>query len=106
MQTYNSFSALVDSSGDGLASCLTKKKDPDTPKKKVSFDMYGKENQRFKDRFRDPLLKYTDYDSAYIQDLVKRQELKERLYQVKHRTLDYRGTEDRTSRSRNLLLFR
>lgn len=91
-----------DSSSDGLASCLTKNRDPETPKKKVSFDMYGKENLRYKDRYRDPLSKYSDYDSAYIQDLLKRQELKDRLYQVKHRTTDVRGSD----RSRNLLLFR
>lgn len=90
-------------SSDGLASCLSKTKDPDTPKKKVSFDMYGKENQRYKDRYRDPLSKYSDYDSSYIQELLKRQELKDRLYQVKHRSADIRGSD---TRSRNLLLFR
>ncbi|XP_053399869.1 serine/threonine-protein kinase Nek2-like isoform X2 [Mercenaria mercenaria] len=96
-----------EATSDSLASCIPKKKDSDTPKKKVSFDMYGKENQRFKDRYRDPLAKYSDYDSTYIQDLLKKQELKERLYQVKHRAIELRGTEDRTSaRSRNLLLFR
>lgn len=94
-----------DTSSDGLASCLLKKKESDL-KKKVSFDMYGKENQRLKDRFGDPLAKYSDYDSTYIQELLKRQDLKERLYQAKHRPLDYRGTDDRGARSRNLLLFR
>ncbi|KAL4239176.1 Serine/threonine-protein kinase Nek2 [Mactra antiquata] len=99
--------SATDLSDDGLHSCLTKKKEGDSPKKKVSFDMYGKENQRFKDRLRDPVSKYTDYDSAYIQDLLKKQELKERLYQVKQRTMDLRSTGDRPgSRSRNLLLFR
>ena len=68
--------------------------------------MYGKENQRYRDRYKDPVSKYSDYDSSYIQELVKRQDLKERLYQVKQRALDLRGTDDRTSRSRNLLLFR
>lgn len=96
-----------EAAGDSLVSCVTKKKDGDTPKKKVSFDMFGKENQRFKDRYRDPISKYTDYDSSYISDLLKKHELKDRLYQAKHRTLDLRGVDDRGSaRSRNLLLFR
>ena len=47
--------------------------------------------------------KYSDYDSTYIQELLKRQDLKDRLYQVKHRTMDLRGSD---TRSRNLLLFR
>ena len=74
----------------------------------MSFDIYGKENQRYKDRYGDALTKYSsDYDSAYIQDLLKKHELKERLYQVKHRSMELRRTDDRASaQSRNLLLFR
>ncbi|KAH3847794.1 serine/threonine-protein kinase Nek2-like isoform X2 [Dreissena polymorpha] len=99
--------AMSDLSGDGLSSCLTKRKDGDTPKKKVSFDMYGKENSRLKDRYHDPLSKYSDYDSAYIQDLLKRHDLKDRLYHMKHGAMDIRRSEDRSgARSRNLLLFR
>ncbi|XP_052768507.1 serine/threonine-protein kinase Nek2-like isoform X1 [Mya arenaria] len=97
-------SAASDLSGEGISSCLTKKKEGDTPKKKVSFDMYGKENQRLRDRYHDPLSKYSEYDSSYIQDLLKRHELKDRLYQ--HRGKDVRRSDDRGSRSRNLLLFR
>jgi len=70
--------------------------------------MYGKENQRLRDRYHDRLSKYTDYDShsGYIHDLLKRHELKDRLYHVKHRGMDIRRSEDRVSTSRNLLLFR
>ena len=95
-----------DSSGESLASCLTKKKEPESPKKKVSFDMYGKENQRYTDRYHDSVTKYSSYDSSYINDLLKRQELKDRLYQVKHRPMDIRSADSRAARSRNLLLFR
>lgn len=69
--------------------------------------MYGKENSRLKDRYHDPLSKYSDYDSAYIQDLLKRHDLKDRLYHMKHGAMDIRRSEDRSgARSRNLLLFR
>ncbi|XP_060606885.1 serine/threonine-protein kinase Nek2-like isoform X2 [Ruditapes philippinarum] len=98
---------IPESTADSQSSCLPKKKEVETPKKKVSFDIYGKENQRFKDRYGDPLNKYSDYDSGYIQDLLKKHELKERLYQVKHRSMELRRTDDRAgTQSRNLLLFR
>ncbi|XP_052058106.1 serine/threonine-protein kinase Nek2-like isoform X1 [Mytilus californianus] len=111
----------VNSAGDAVAdlsidnpvsSCLSKgKKDPDTPKKKVSFDMYGKENLRQRDqRVSELLSKYSEpetYDSLYTQELVKRHELKDRLFKAKLKALEIRGLDyDVRPKSKNLLHFR
>ena len=107
---------------DGPHPCLSRgKKDPDTPKKKVTFDMYGKENLRRKDKVGESMLdkllakdytsKYTsdlsDYDSIYETELAKRRELKDRLYKAKTRAIELQGLpmESRV-KSRNLLHFR
>ena len=94
-----------------VSSCLSKgKRDPDTPKKKVSFDMYGKENLRQRDRVSDLLTKYSEpetYDSLYTQELVKRHELKDRLFKAKLKALEIRGLDyDVRPRSKNILHFR
>jgi hypothetical protein len=47
--------------------------------------MYGKENLRQRDRVSDLLTKYSEpetYDSLYTQELVKRHELKDRLFKA------------------------
>jgi hypothetical protein len=94
-----------------VSSCLSKgKRDSDTPKKKVSFDMYGKENLRQRDRVSDLLTKYSEpetYDSLYTQELVKRHELKDRLFKAKLKALEIRGLDyDVRPRSKNILHFR
>ncbi|KAK3587797.1 hypothetical protein CHS0354_042762 [Potamilus streckersoni] len=99
---------LTDSSPEGLQPCLMRgKKDSDTPKKKVSFDMYGKENLRNRPKSADFTSNYSEYDSLYLQELAKRRELKDRLYHAKARALEIRVSDpDVRHRSRNLLHFR
>lgn len=121
MREYKRKSSVdIHSSGDAVAdlsidnpvsSCLSKgKRDPDTPKKKVSFDMYGKENLRQRDRVSELLSKYSEpetYDSLYTQELVKRHELKDRLFKAKLKVLEIRGLDyDVRPRSKNILHFR
>jgi hypothetical protein len=108
---------------DGLHPCLSRgKRDPDSPKKKVSFEMYGKENLRrhdkylYKDYSIDHLLtkdytKYSsdlkDYDHLYEAELAKRRELKDRLFKAKSKIADLHDLKvDSHIRNRNLLYFR
>ncbi|XP_048736337.1 serine/threonine-protein kinase Nek2-like isoform X2 [Ostrea edulis] len=108
---------------DGLHPCLSRgKRDPDSPKKKVSFEMYGKENLRrhdkylYKDYSIDHLLtkdytKYSsdlkDYDHLYEAELAKRRDLKDRLYKAKSKITDLHDLKiDSHIRNRNLLYFR
>ncbi|XP_046551879.1 serine/threonine-protein kinase Nek2-like isoform X1 [Haliotis rubra] len=89
-------------------SCLSKgKKEADTPKKRVSFDMYGKENLRHRQRVPDYVTEVKDYDDIYTKELAKRQELKDRLIKAKVRAFDYGGVDiDTKYKARNLLYFR
>ncbi|XP_033735356.1 serine/threonine-protein kinase Nek2-like isoform X1 [Pecten maximus] len=107
----------ADFSMESRSSCLSKgKKDPDTPKKKVTFDMYGKENCRNKytvpstDTY---LSTFTDlegdYNDLYLNELAKRRELKEKLFKAKARAMEIRGIEDDIrprAKNSNLLFFR
>ncbi|XP_022335257.2 serine/threonine-protein kinase Nek2-like isoform X2 [Crassostrea virginica] len=107
---------------DGLHPCLSRgRRDPDSPKKKVSFDMYGKENLRRHERYSDYNLdnllskvytsKYSsdtkDYDNLYEVELAKRRELKDRLFRAKSKVTDLHDLKlDAHIRNRNLLYFR
>ncbi|XP_060079274.1 serine/threonine-protein kinase Nek2-like [Ylistrum balloti] len=107
----------ADFSLESRSSCLSKgKKDPDTPKKKVTFDMYGKENCRNKHTVPSSDTYFStftdlegDYNDLYLNELAKRRELKEKLFKAKARAMEIRGIEDdirpRTKNS-NLLFFR
>lgn len=107
---------------DGLYLCFLRgRRDLDFFKKKVSFDMYGKENFRRYERYldyivdnfliKDYILKYffdfKDYDNLYEVEFVKRKELKDRLFRVKFKVIDlYDLKLDVYIRNRNLLYFR
>ncbi|XP_052700276.1 serine/threonine-protein kinase Nek2-like isoform X1 [Crassostrea angulata] len=107
---------------DGLHPCLSRgRRDPDSPKKKVSFDMYGKENLRRHERYSDYTVdnlltkdytsKYSsdlkDYDNLYEVELAKRRELKDRLFRAKSKVTDLHDLKlDAHIRNRNLLYFR
>ncbi|XP_062609239.1 serine/threonine-protein kinase Nek2-like isoform X1 [Saccostrea cucullata] len=107
---------------DGLHPCLSRgRRDPDSPKKKVSFDMYGKENLRRHDRYKDYTVdhlltkdytsKYSsdlkDYHNLYEVELAKRRELKDRLFRAKSKVADLHDLKiDSHIRNRNLLYFR
>lgn len=107
---------------DGLHPCLSRgRRDPDSPKKKVSFDMYGKENLRRHERYSDYTVdnlltkdytsKYSsdlkDYDNLYEVELAKRRELKDRLFRAKSKVTDLHDLKlDAHIRNRNLLFFR
>ena len=70
----------------------------DSPKKRVSFDINGKENLRTKSRYSDctPLdFKHYD-DDLYSKELARRQELKDRLFEVKTKALQYHGLDLKT----------
>ncbi|XP_050406944.1 serine/threonine-protein kinase Nek2 isoform X1 [Patella vulgata] len=90
-------------------SCLSKgKKDIDSPKKHVSFDMYGKENLRKKSKYTDYGTRdYDKYTDIYSREFTKRQEVNDRLFQAKTRAYDI-GTigVNNKYKSRNLLYFR
>jgi len=89
-------------------SCLSKGK-RETPKKKVTFDVYGKENLRHREKY-GYLPSYTgieDYNDMYLHELAKRQELKDRLFKAKARALEIHGVEDDMKpKTNNLLYFR
>ncbi|XP_064600330.1 serine/threonine-protein kinase Nek2-like isoform X2 [Liolophura sinensis] len=113
--------------------CLMKeKRDPDTPKKHVTFEQnYGKENlaedhnNRRPKYNRDVYLKdvirkkpdlmiadnhsnirnFTGYTDIYTREVAKRQELKDRLYTAKLRALELHSA-DAHLYSRNVLWFR
>ena len=94
---------------DSPHSCISKgPKDPESPKKRVTFDFYGKENLRQK-------AKLTDYHTAgltakydiYAQQLARRPDLKDRLLSAKDKPLDlHRIGLDTKYNARNLLFFR
>lgn len=73
--------------------------------------MYSKENLRQKQKVTDYINRYdTDrdnYDNLYVHELVKRRELKDRLFKARETALEIR-THDMGTRpqSRNLLHFR
>lgn len=107
----------ADFSLESRSSCLSKgKKDPDTPKKKVTFDMYGKENcrQKYTRPSSDTYLStFTDlegdYNDLYLNELAKRRELKEKLFKAKARAMEIRGIEDDIrprAKNSDLMLFR
>ena len=93
---------------DSPHSCLSKgSKDPESPKKKVTFDFYGKENLRQKAKLTDYRLEglTAKYD-IYSQHLAKRPDLKDRLLS-KDKPLDlHRIGLDTKYNARNLLFFR
>lgn len=73
--------------------------------------MYGKENLRQRDeRVSELISKYTEqesYDSIYTQELVKRHELKDRLFKAKLKALEIRGLDyDVRPKSKNIMHFR
>lgn len=69
--------------------------------------MYGKENLRQRQRFPDYVTEVKDYDDMYTKELVKRQEIKDRLIKAKVRAFDYGGVDlDTKYKTRNLLYFR
>ncbi|XP_021368824.1 serine/threonine-protein kinase Nek2-like isoform X2 [Mizuhopecten yessoensis] len=109
----------ADMSLESRSSCLSKrKKDPDTPKKKVTFDMYGKENCRKKDTVPSTDTYFStftdlegDYTDLYLNELAKRRELKEKLFKAKARAMEIRSIEDdirprAKNTNSNLLFFR
>ena len=94
-------------------SCLARpKKDPDTPKKKVTFDMHGKENQNSKATHSTFYTPYTPkfdsvYSDVYSKELEKRKKVTDTIYKAKIRALEIRGIEeDFAPRSKHLLNFR
>ncbi|KAL8592589.1 hypothetical protein ACOMHN_026519 [Nucella lapillus] len=95
---------------DSPHSCLSKgPKDPESPKKRVTFDFYGKENLRQKTKVTDFRMDglTTKYD-IYAQHLVRRVDLKDRLLSGgKDKPLDlHRIGLDTRQNARNLLFFR
>ncbi|KAK7483555.1 hypothetical protein BaRGS_00025229 [Batillaria attramentaria] len=93
---------------DSPHSCMSKgPRDPESPKKRVTFDFFGKENLRQK-------TKLTDYRpdglakfDIYSDQLAKRPDLKDRLLSAKDKPLDlHRIGLDTKYNTRNLLYFR
>lgn len=111
---------------------MKEKRDPDTPKKHVTFERnYGKENlvedhnNRRPKYDRDVYLKdvirkkpdvmiaenrsnirnFTGYTDVYTREIAKRQEYKDRMYKAKLRALELRSA-DSYLYSRNVLCFR
>ncbi|XP_041351440.1 serine/threonine-protein kinase Nek2-like isoform X2 [Gigantopelta aegis] len=84
---------------DSPPPCLSRgERDVDSPKKRVSFDINGKENLRTKSRYSDCLpLDYKHFgDDLYSKELARRQELKDRLFEVKTKALEYHGLDLKT----------
>lgn len=94
---------------DSPHSCLSKgPKASESPKKRVSFDFYGKENLRQKTKLSDYRADglTTKYD-IYAQHLTKQPDLKDRLLLAKEKPLDlHRIGLDTKYNARNLLFFR
>jgi hypothetical protein len=119
----------VDDPLDSPSSCMSKgSRDPDLPKKRVTFDFYGKENLRQKTKLSDhpkvsDYSKLSDYSmeglaakyDLYAKELAKgrpelskpRSHYTEQLLAAKDRPLDLRrlGLEAKYN-TRNLLFFR
>ncbi|XP_005106236.1 serine/threonine-protein kinase Nek2 isoform X2 [Aplysia californica] len=95
-------------------SCLSKGRDPESPKKHVTFHDYlnGKENLRQRSSPYSGLTLnaytglYTGREETYTRDLLRRDEVRDRLFSAKDRTS--LGSRDIDSRftSKNLLYFR
>lgn len=84
--------------------CLHKeKRDPDTPKKKVSF---GKENYKTDIAHMNMYSNYANYDNPYHIEVKKRQELNDRLYKAKVRALELRSADMDTRLRPRLYHFR
>ncbi|KAK7103381.1 serine/threonine-protein kinase Nek2-like isoform X2 [Littorina saxatilis] len=94
---------------DSPHSCLSKgPKASESPKKRVSFDFYGKENLRQKTKLSDYRADglTTKYD-IYAQHLTKQPDLKDHLLLAKEKPLDlHRIGLDTKYNARNLLFFR
>lgn len=93
-------------SSDSPQSCLSKGvKDPESPKKRVSFDIYGKENLRQKAKMADYQTNVTYKYDTYSGQLGKGQCL--RLLSAKDGLLDLQQIGlDKRYNKRNLLYFR
>lgn len=88
------------------SSCLTKVvKSPESPKKKVTFDFFGKENLRQKSKLTDAQSdELTKYDACSQHPQI--QDLKNRLFSPRgHLDLQLIGRATKYS-ARNLLYFR
>lgn len=71
----------------------------------MTFDIFGKENSK-----QEKISDYKDYGDIFSQEMLKRKQLKERLFAAKARAFEY-ATEldtrpDLRLKSNNLLFFR